>query len=274
MQEISAAVLDGKKIAREIIAGLKKQPKPKKSLAAVLVGDNFQSKSFLKQKEKVAEELGIEFQLRQFSPEIDQVDLLKEIRNLNEDEKIGGIILQLPLPNHLNRGEIVFAIDPRKDVDALNPRNDLVLPPAVEAVRDILRITDYELRTRIAAVVGSRGFLVGAPISRWLDGRCRKLILIDQGDDLSKTKEADLIISGVGKAGLIKPEMLKSGAAVVDFGYDIEDGKIYGDFDSSSLNAKRLMPNAGFYTPTPGGTGPILVAELFRNFYQLNGFYD
>jgi 5,10-methylene-tetrahydrofolate dehydrogenase/methenyl tetrahydrofolate cyclohydrolase len=111
------------------------------------------------------------------------------------------------------------------------------------------------------------GFLVGKPISDWLNGKCKEIYLLDVGSDLGILKNADLVILGVGKTGLVKPEMLKENAFVIDFGYSMEDGKICGDFEPPSGHS----PSAISYTPTPGGTGPILVAQLFENFYRLTG---
>lgn len=265
MQEISASVLSGKEIAAEIIRQLKSFPKPPGSLVAVLVGDSPESKSFLKQKEKVALELGIEFQIRQFRENISEIELLGEIQKLSEDNQVAGIILQLPLPAGLSREKIISAINSKKDVDGLTGAGrGLVNPPAVEVVRDILEFKNFNLKDSVVSVVGSSGFLVGQPLSEWLNGKCKKLIKVDVADDLSQIGEADFVVSGVGKSGLIKPEMLKHGAAVIDFGYSVVDGKISGDFLASNTSS------VSWYTPTPGGTGSILVAELFRNYFKLN----
>lgn len=276
-------IVDGKKIAGEIIQELKKLPKPDKMLAAVLVGDNSQSKSFLKQKEKMAEQLGIAFHLYQYDESITEDGLIKEIKKLGDDEQIGGIIVQLPLPAHYNRDRILAAINLNKDIDALTPESrKFVDPLPVAVVKDILLTFNFKLSTSIIAVVG-RGFLVGKPIMDWLAGAGVKYSLFHSKSDLSEIKKADLVITGVGKAGLIKPEMLKSGAGVIDFGYDFkkESGirnrelgnKIFGDFDVSNIhNSSFIIHNSGFYTSTPGGTGPILVAEIFKNFYKLNSF--
>lgn len=268
-------IIDGRKIAENIILELKTQKKPEKSLAAILAGDNAQSESFLKQKEKIASQLGIDFRLIGLSGEISEFEVIKEIEKLNSDKSVGGIILQLPLPLHMNRDKIIAAIDFKKDVDALNPKTKLVLPPAVETVKEILNSIFCVLNSKIVAVVGSKGFLVGKPISEWLVEKCKKLILVDIGDDLIQIKEADIVISGTGKPCLIKPELLKDNAVVIDFGYGLvhprtykvgerASGKLKGDFLAEG-DLKNIC-----YTPTPGGTGPILVAEIFKNFYKLN----
>lgn len=260
--------IDGRKIANKIIEDLKRADRPDKILAAVLVGDNAQSESFLKQKERMADLLDTPFHLYQFDQSIIEEDLIGEIKKIGSDNEVGGIIIQLPLPPHYNRDAVLAAVDPRKDIDALTPESrEFVLPLPVEVVKDILKSVNYELKDKIVAVVG-KGFLVGKPLIEYFRDKCEELLVFDSKSDLARLKKADLVITGVGKAGLIKPDMLKEGAGVIDFGYDITDGKILGDFDASNANSQ--MPNVSWYTPTPGGTGPVLVAEIFKNFYKLN----
>lgn len=261
--------IDGKKIAGNIIGNLRTLPEPDKMLAAVLVGDNVQSKSFLRQKEKISQELEIPFHLYQFDESITESELIKEIKNLGSDPEIGGIIVQLPLPPHYNRDAVLGAIDPKKDIDAMTPASrNFVLPLPVEVVRDVVTdatgasdIEEY-LKNKVVAVVG-RGFLVGKPIMDWLGAAGIKYSLFHSKSDLADLKYADIIITGVGKGGLIEQKILKNYVGIVDFGYDLIGGKIKGDF----------IPDenfSGWYTPTPGGTGPVLVAEIFKNFYKLN----
>ncbi len=274
--------IDGKKIAEQIIADLKQLPNPGKMLAAVLVGDNAQSKSFLRQKERIAQALDIPFHLYQFNEAITEEDLITEIKRLGSDAEIGGIIVQLPLPAHYDRNKILAAVNPRKDVDALSLESKKFVDPLpVAVVKDIICDTNIRmhandtnntnkfLRDKVVAVIG-RGFLVGKPIAEWLNGKCGKLILLNSKSNLNDLSEADLVITGVGKGGLLQPKMLKPGALVIDFGYDLKDRKIKGDFDSDILNPNPYTLKPIWYTPTPGGTGPILVAEIFRNFYKLN----
>ena len=190
------------------------------------------------------------------------------IQALSHDEQVGGIVLQLPLPKRFNRDAALARIDPKKDVDNLTGRA-MVEAPTVGVVKEILRevgyaIVDYET----IAVVG-RGFLVGQPIIAWLKKESSnhpqsslhvKVADIETVDLRQFLQDADLVITGVGKAGLIQPEWLKAGASVIDFGFP-------PDFNAEglALGDSRLA----FYTPTPGGTGPILVAKLFENFYTL-----
>jgi len=268
-------VIEGKKIAEEILARLKVLSKPKKFLAAFLVGNNPSSISFLKQKEKIAKELGIDFRLYTFSESLKNDELRDEVGKVVNGKTCGGALIQLPLPEHINQHYILNVVPREKDVDVLGERalgafyadRNPVLPTAVCVVEELLK--SYELKTTRIAIVG-RGLLVGKPIASWLMGKTRELIVLGRNADLSILKEADVVISGVGKAGIIKPDMLKPEAGVIDFGYDFVDGKIFGDFDSSSLKPNTYNLKPSFYTPTPGGTGPILVAKLFENFYKLN----
>ncbi|MDO8557168.1 MAG: bifunctional 5,10-methylenetetrahydrofolate dehydrogenase/5,10-methenyltetrahydrofolate cyclohydrolase [Candidatus Jorgensenbacteria bacterium] len=269
-------VINGKEIAANIISSLKEQKKTKKYLAAILIGENSASISFLKQKEKVADELGVKFKLTDLPEGAAENTIIKTISNLEHDNECGGIIIQLPLPSHLDREKIISAIPKGKDIDALNGGD--VLPPAVGVVEKILLTlpaqagTHYSLQTSAVAVVGL-GTLVGKPISKWLSDKAKELILVDEKDDINVIKNADIVIVGVGKPGLITPEMLKENALVIDFGYSMKDEKLSGDFDSTNpaCAGRYSLPTTNYsYTPTPGGTGPILVAKLFENFYKLN----
>lgn len=295
--------IDGKKIAKQIIETLK--PKlsllPDKKLAAVMVGDDVASLSFLKQKQKVAAELSVEFKIYHFAKTISQRQLKKDIQLICSSPEIGGVIIQLPLPLKFDRNEVLQSLDADKDIDNLTGKSRLK-SPTVLVVEDIFRwlVSNYPHQERIVnlaelilpfhkpsayldqplfkiAVVG-KGFLVGQPIINWLSQKNGILLDVVENLDLSshsgikELKEADLIISGVGKAGLINPAWLKKEASVIDFGFSVvnegDRQKIAGDLDLSR-DAENTCSHLLFYTPTPGGTGPILTAELFKNFIQL-----
>jgi methylenetetrahydrofolate dehydrogenase (NADP+)/methenyltetrahydrofolate cyclohydrolase len=264
--------IDGKKIAQEIAGKLKIRPAPKKIFAAVLVGNDSASASFLKKKEETARELGVDFRLYEFDGEIKNDELRKEVGKLSGSRSVRGVIIQLPLPKHLNRHYVLNAISREKDVDALGERalgafyagRSVVLPPAAGTAKEIIEKLEIELKTARAAVIG-RGILVGRPISLWLQDRVAELaVFSSQTENLKeKLKDFDIIISGAGKANLFSAEDAKKNALIIDFGYDFKDGKIFGDFNPENADSVS-------YTPTPGGTGPILVAKLFENFYELN----
>ncbi|HUX36204.1 MAG TPA: bifunctional 5,10-methylenetetrahydrofolate dehydrogenase/5,10-methenyltetrahydrofolate cyclohydrolase [Candidatus Paceibacterota bacterium] len=281
-------IINGRKIAQEIIADLKLRPKPEKFMAAILVGDDPASANFINQKKKTAEELGIDFRLYNFAEELNNDELREEVGKIAGHGTCGGVIVQLPLPERINKNYILNVVSREKDVDVISERaigafyvgRNPVLPPAVGTVKQIVSTLNLELSTLSVAVVGL-GFLIGKPVSVWLMDKAKELILLDKFSDLSAIKNADIVISGVGKAGLIDAKMLKDGASVIDFGYsitqiDADDTQINadkktvisGDFDAEQLAISHKQ--LAFYTPTPGGTGPILVAKLFENFYNLN----
>jgi methylenetetrahydrofolate dehydrogenase (NADP+)/methenyltetrahydrofolate cyclohydrolase len=271
------AQIDGKKIAQDILTQFKTRPVPRKSLVAILVGDNAASESFVKQKAKIATGLGVDFRIHRFPNDISHEALYDALQKIADDPTCGGLILQLPLPDRRVEQDILDSIPREKDVDVLgasaltafhNGESD-VLPPVVGTVLAVLNsyfptpIATFQfLVTASVAVVGV-GRLVGQPIAAWLKGKAKEIVVIDEGDDLKKIARADLIVTGAGVPGLITAGMLKANALVVDFGYGTKNGKVMGDFDPSPAGVIS-------YTPTPGGTGPILVAKLFENFYTLN----
>jgi methylenetetrahydrofolate dehydrogenase (NADP+)/methenyltetrahydrofolate cyclohydrolase len=268
-------IIDGKEIASDIINRLKSRPLPKKFLGAVLVGDDKSSISFLKQKEKTAKELGVDFRLYRFPKNITKDELRSEVGKIAAHKTCGGVIVQLPLPERLNQYYVLNAIPKEKDVDVLGERalgafyvgRSEVLPPAVGTVDEIISTLNIKLENCSVTIVGL-GILVGRPIANWIMRRAKETMLLRSTSDLAVLKRADIVITGTGKAGLISSDMLKDGAGIIDFGYGTQDGKYSGDFDTRKLAAHggRL----GFCTLTPGGTGPILVAKLFENFYELN----
>jgi len=267
-------IIDGRKIAADIISELKALARPKKFLAAIIVGDDPASVSFLNQKEKAAKEIGVDFRIYRRPMSISSDDLRKEILKIANHKTCGGAIIQLPLPSNINSQYVLNAIPREKDVDVLGERalgafyasRNPALPPAVTVVEKLLLVVGCKLSVSNVAIIGL-GNLVGKPISLWLERKCKNLYLLRRGSDFSILKQADLVIAGTGSPHLIKADMLKDGATVIDFGYGRLDGKITGDFDPSSLVISRqLLVN---YTPTPGGTGPVLVASLLRNFYIL-----
>ncbi len=271
MQEIS-----GKAIAQKLIVDLKKLPHPGKILAAILVGDDVDSQNFLKEKEKIGRQLGVRFKRYKLPGNWSPDELRHEVGRIALQQAVGGLLVQLPLPGDINPYYVINAVPRGKDVDVLGERalgayyagRNKVLPPAVATLEEILKIVDFNVSGKRVAVVGP-GLLIGKPASVWLLGKASNIFVIDIGGDLSPLKEADLVICGSGAAGVVKPSALKDGAGVVDFGYGRNSaGKLVGDFAASELtedDRERLA----FYTPTPGGTGPVLIAELFSNFFKL-----
>ncbi len=276
-------IIDGRKIAKEIINKLERHPIQKKFLGVVLVGENVASEKFVQQKKKIAEVLNIDFRTYQFPESIEVDELRKKIGIIGHGKTCGGLIVQLPLPTHLNRRRIVNSIPKEKDLDVLSKSaygqfltDQRILPPSVSTFCEVL--SHYQVLRNLPtmpahagqagvscetfAVVGN-GFLVGKPIGDYLKQQNKKVAILDKGDDVSKIKNADIVILGTGVPNIVNEGMIKDGALVVDFGCSFIDGKLCGDF-------KKPTTDNFFYTPTPGGTGPILVGKLFENFYKLN----
>ena len=276
-------VIDGKIIANQIVERLRTLPKSGKFFGAALVGDDPASLNFLKQKERVAHELGIEFRLHQLSLGITTDALRAEIGRLAEPKTCGAFIVQLPLPEAINRYYVLNAIPKEKDVDCLSEaalgafytERGKIAPPSVATVEEILKnkYSDVShgssaLRELKAVVIGA-GFLIGKPVGFWLQNRVAELVVLDASvkNIHDKLGDADIVIAGAGHANLFDAQHLKQGALVIDFGFNrTPDGKTVGDFDPAGAEEKGID-----YTKTPGGTGPILVAKLFENFYTVNG---
>ncbi|PIR98324.1 MAG: hypothetical protein COT88_02310 [Candidatus Colwellbacteria bacterium CG10_big_fil_rev_8_21_14_0_10_41_28] len=266
MREIS-----GREISLEIIGELKKLPVPQKSLVAFLIGEDPASESFLKRKQIVAEDLGLDFQIEKLNPDLGQAEIEEKISISVSGDSVGGVIIQLPIPESLDKDRILRLIPAEKDIDLLSSEakelfragESKALPPSVAVLEEIISREKLDLPSINVAIVGL-GELVGEPISIWFSQKSRELYKIDEGDSYLPIKECDLVITGAGKAGLIKKDHLKKGAIVIDYGYSINNGRLKGDL------SEEAYEKLSAYTPTPGGTGPILVAKLFENFYKLN----
>lgn len=265
-------MIDGKKIATRILADLKTRPIPSKFFAGILVGTDPASESFQILKQRTARELGIDYRIYRFSEDLGNDMLREEVRKVAEHATCGGVVVQLPLPAGVNKHYVLNAIPREKDPDVLSERSlgafyagrNPVLHPAAAVVKEVLKAAGFDLRGKRAVVVGP-GFLVGRPVALWLLDRAAEVVVLGRDADRSVLQTADLAVLGVGQAGVVRAEELRPAAGVVDFGYSEDDAggkKLVGDLagDPSALS---------FYTPTPGGTGPILVAKLFENFYTL-----
>ncbi len=284
-------MIDGQAIAREIVDRLKEGvaggQKPKKFFGAVLVGGDAASVNFLKQKEKIAKELGIEFRLYQLPASITTDALRAKIGRLASPKACGGFIVQLPLPETISRYYVLNAIPKEKDVDCLGEpalgafytERGKIAPPSVATVEEVLQREHRDfsdkpgaLRKLKAVVIGA-GFLIGKPVGFWLQNRVAELVVLDVSvkNVSEKLGDADIVIAGAGHAGLFSAQHVKAGAVVIDFGFNRSaDGKIIGDFDPIGSDGITAEERNIHYTKTPGGTGPILVAKLFENFFALN----
>ena len=266
-------IIDGNKLQEEILDELKQERRGfgKLALAAVLVGENKEGETFLKAKEKVAKELNVEFRLYRFEETISREKLRDSLNQIVRAKTNTGVILQLPLPEKFNAQYFLNAIVPEKDVDMLSSRSlgdfyshstssgnagkEEILPPSVATAKFIFEKNNIEVKGKMTVVFGF-GKLVGQPISFWLVKHGATVTVIDMYEKNPErfSKEADIIISGVGIKNLVTAEMIKRGAVVIDFGGDVN---------------QRVADKALLFTPTPGGTGPILVAMIFKNLLTL-----
>jgi len=269
-------VIDGKQLASEIIEELKKEREaiPKKiRLAVVLVGDNPASLSFIKQKEKIAQELNIDFRLYQYPETIKTKELRKKVSEICRVTYNRGIVVQLPLPASINSQVVLNAILTLKDPDILSEKNLggfyvnrlIVLPPVIEAIKFLLKKYQIPIEGKIVLLIG-RGQLVGKPAALWfINQRATVIVANSKTQNLQDLiKMADIIVSSAGVPNLITGEMVKQGVVIFDSAVVSEAGKLKGDGDFDSLKDK-----AALVTPVPGGLGPLTVAFLFKNLLEL-----
>ena len=236
-------IVDGKKIAEDIIVGLGSSLQGKR-LGMVVGSADSATDSFIKIKSRVAERLGVVV----VRGELDE--LLKTC---------DGIIVQLPIPNS---EQLLAALPPQKDVDALGTA-PLVRAPVAEAIAEVLKYTEVEPRLKKAVVVGA-GRLVGAPAAKLLRELGADVAVVTSSDgNLISLKNADIVVLGAGEPGLVKPAMLKPGVVLIDAGTSEQGGKLAGDADPSCAEVCSV------FTPVPGGIGPIAVAMIFKNLFIL-----
>ena len=241
-------------------------------LAVLQVGEDEASKVYIRQKENAANSLGYTYIHKHFPVDVTQEEVINEIELLNNNDCIDGIIVQMPLPKHLNESDIQNTIDPLKDVDGLTYVNagKLVqnvpglVPCTPKGIIDIL--DNYEIGIEGAnVVVIGRSILVGKPIATLLTNRNATVVLTHSKtkDLASITRNADIIIAAVGKANFVTEDMVKDGAVVIDVGINRLDGKLCGDVDYNYVKDK-----CSYITPVPGGVGPMTVYELMNNVYE------
>ena len=273
-------IIDGKKIAADIVTRLKAQKKPERFFAAILVGDDPASVNFLKQKEKVARELGVDFRLYTLDKNISTDDLRREIGRRAAPSSCGALLVQLPLPKEVNRHYALNAIPRMKDPDFLSEAalgafytgRSEVTPPPTGVVDEIFRLRGLELRELKVAVIGA-GFLIGKPIGFWLQNRVAELTVLDAHvkDLRPHLHDADVVVSGVGQAELFSPDDLKDGAVVIDFGWNPSKGsgqvgfRVVGDF-AVDPKAESYKLKAISYTRLRAARDPFLSRSCSRIF--------
>ena len=239
-----------------------------------MVGQDKSSKSYIRQKQKTAARLGIDFHLFALPQKTSLTQLKNTIAGVQKELKPSGLILQLPLPRPEFTEEALSAIDPSRDADCLTPANlgrlilnekHVLLPPTVSAILEIMLKQKIKLNGKKIVIVG-HGLLVGRPLAVVLSGRGATVTVChSQTKNLAIiTREADIIITAVGKYNLLRGRMIKPGAIVIDAGISFHQGRMYGDINLTEVSAK-----ASFVTPTPGGVGPLTVIALLVNTLEL-----
>ncbi|PIR70634.1 MAG: bifunctional methylenetetrahydrofolate dehydrogenase/methenyltetrahydrofolate cyclohydrolase [Candidatus Niyogibacteria bacterium CG10_big_fil_rev_8_21_14_0_10_42_19] len=265
-------ILDGKKIAQDLMEELRvkvERSSKKPKLAIIRVGADGATDSFLKIKKQTGEKIGIEVRIFAFADDITTNNLRKRIADIVNENKNTAVIIQLPLPGHINTQYILNSVTPDKDADMLSARalgnfitgKSLIFPPVAGAVKKILDKYNIEYRSKNILIVGA-GRLVGRGVFLWLSKEDVGFSVVTKNTaDLSSyVRNADILISGAGHPHLITGDMIKEGAVVIDAGLSELNGKTVGDVDFESASSK-----ASYITPIPGGVGPLVVAMLFNN---------
>ena len=266
-------LLDGKKVSEKILEDVKERVKhlsKKPYLVVILVGDDSASRVYVNNKKKAAEKVGVSSEIIELPAETSEADLLDIISKLNSDDSVTGIMVQLPLPSHINKQHIVTAILPQKDVDGFNPVNQGKLISGIEPYyypatpQGILMLLDeynIPIEGKQAVVIG-RSNIVGKPMAQMLLNRNATVTMCHSFtpnlDEIIKS--ADIVVSAVGKK-IVRCKMVKKKSVVVDVGiFRDANGKLTGDVDFDFVS-----PSCGYISPVPGGVGPMTIASLMYN---------
>ena len=269
-------IINGKKVAADLRGELKKKVAELKSsynaipgLTVILVGEDLPSKIYVKNKEKSAIEVGINSEVLRYSDNVEEQVVLNKIKELNKNDKVSGILVQLPLPKHINKRKVIETIDPKKDVDGLHPVNvgnlssgyNSTIPCTPLGCYLLIKNTEKNLNGKHAVIIG-RSNLNGKPMTQLLlKENCTVTITHSKTKDLkSECSRADIIVAAVGRPKLVKGDWVKKGAIVIDVGINKTDSGLVGDvdFDEVAKVAKAI-------TPVPGGVGPMTIACLLNN---------
>lgn len=261
--------IDGKAIAQRIRARVRDSIAASgvtPLLAAVLVGENSASELYLKLKAKACAEVGIAFERMDFPARTPPEEIIAAVETLNEREDVHGILLQMPLPESLDPDPIVAAMDPTKDVDGFHPLHleaieegqDVMLPVLVKAALALIAETGTGLAGK-RAVMLAKSDVFSRPF-RCVFGRLGATLTVMEQPNPDLTRNADILVSALGRPYVINADAVGDGAVVIDIGITPVDGKVYGDVDPAGMGQKR-----GWLTPVPGGVGPVTVAMLMEN---------
>ncbi len=275
-------ILDGKYTSSVMLQNLKteiqkylQEGKRAPRIDILLVGDDYASQMYVNMKEKKALDLGIIVNIHKFDKEISQAQLIKLIKELNNENEVDGIMVQLPMPEHINESEVLESILPSKDVDGLTSTNlgklfkndSSAIPPATaKGVIKLLNNYNVQIEGKRAIVIG-RGDISGLPIAAMLQNRNATVTICHSHTQGLKDicKDADILVSSIGRAEYINSEYVKNGGVVIDVGTNRNsEGKLVGDVDFNSV--KDIV---GYITPVPGGVGPMTIACLFDNLIEM-----
>ncbi|CAC6005288.1 bifunctional methylenetetrahydrofolate dehydrogenase/methenyltetrahydrofolate cyclohydrolase FolD [Staphylococcus aureus] len=271
-----AKILDGKQIAKDYRQGLQDQVEALKEkgftpkLSVILVGNDGASQSYVRSKKKAAEKIGMISEIVHLEETATEEEVLNELNRLNNDDSVSGILVQVPLPKQVSEQKILEAINPEKDVDGFHPINigklyideQTFVPCTPLGIMEILKHADIDLEAKNAVVIG-RSNIVGQPVSKLLlQKNASVTILHSRSKDMaSYLKDADVIVSAVGKPSLVTKDVVKEGAVIIDVGNTPdENGKLKGDVDYDAV--KEI---AGAITPVPGGVGPLTITMVLNN---------
>ena len=271
-----AEIIDGKELAKKVRKELKKDVEELKAkginpkLAVIMVGNDPGSTVYVRNKSKACEKVGIEFEEFLFDEKTEEAELLDLIDKLNADDSVHGILLQCPVPKHIDVNKAFRRISPNKDVDGFNPINVGNLTIGEDAFISctpygvVKMFEEYNIETEgKRAVILGRSNIVGKPmIQCMLNKNSTVTVCHSRTQNIGEViKEADIVIAAIGKPNFVKADMVKEGAVVIDVGINrLEDGTITGDVDY-----ENVAPKASFITPVPGGVGPMTIAMLLNN---------
>jgi methylenetetrahydrofolate dehydrogenase (NADP+) / methenyltetrahydrofolate cyclohydrolase len=271
---MTAELLNGREIAKDYRAGLQSEVEKLKSqgivpnLTVVIVGNDGASLSYVRSKNKAAEKVGMESSIVHLDEDTSEEEVLAAVEKLNNDDKVNGILVQVPLPSQVDENKVLEAIAPHKDVDGFSPVNigrlytgqRTFVPCTPLGIMELLKHTG-SLEGKSVAVIG-RSHIVGQPVAKLLTNENATVTLMHSRtkDMVAQLKNFDIVVSAVGKPGLIKGSDLKEGAIVIDVGNTVVDEKLVGDVDFES--AKEV---ASYITPVPGGVGPLTITMVLNN---------
>ncbi len=287
---MNTGILDGKYASDKIKQDIANQVQKIKEnggkcphLAAILVGNDGASQTYVGNKERSCQQVGFDSTVLKFEDTITENELLEVIYNLNNDSNIDGIIVQLPLPSHIDENKIIWAIDPKKDVDGFHPANvgkmalglPALLPATPSGIIKLLEMYNIETKGKNCVIIG-RSNIVGRPLANLLSHKgkyadCTVTLCHSNTRNIEEfTRNADIVVAALGQPGFLKADMIKEGAIVIDVGITrIPDSTKKSGFRlSGDADFENVAPKCSWITPVPGGVGPMTIVSLLSNTLQ------